>query len=867
MPDGQEPARPISVPDKPALEGLEAKWTAFWEERGVYRFDRTRSREEIYSIDTPPPTVSGSLHVGHVFSYTHTDVIARFQRMRGREVFYPMGWDDNGLPTERRVQNYFGVRCEPSLPYDPAFQPPDKPGKQPVPVSRPNFIELCTRLTVEDEKAFEHLWRHLGLSVDWSMTYATIDKRALRVSQLAFLRLLNRDLAYQLEAPTLWDVDFRTAVAQAELEDREQPGAYHRIRFARADGEGYVHVETTRPELIPACVALVAHPDDERYKPLFDREVITPLFGVRVPVKPHPLADPEKGSGVAMICTFGDVTDVVWRRELSLPVRAILQPNGTLRPVTWGETGWAADDPAAAQHHYDQLAGLSAPKARVRIVEQLRESGHLTAEPRPITHAVKFYEKGDRPLEIITSRQWFIKTMAFRDRLLQRAAELQWHPPYMQARVENWINGLNTDWCVSRQRFFGVPFPLWYKVRDDGTVDHSARLLPAEARLPLDPSTDVPDGYSPAQRDQPGGFTGDPDIMDTWATSSLTPQIVGRWEEDADLFARVFPMDVRPQAHDIIRTWLFSTMLRSEFEHCSLPWWHTAISGWVLDPDRKKMSKSKGNVVTPMGLLEEHGSDGVRYWAASGRPGTDTAFDTGQMKVGRRLAIKLLNASKFVLSRPEPAGAVSHPLDRGLLTSLRELVEDATRALEAYDYARALQISETFFWSLCDNYLEMVKSRRYGDHGPEAAASANASLLCALSVLNRLFAPYLPFATEEVWSWWQAGSVHRAPWPAVAEIDRVSPADPEARQALDAAIDVLGEIRRVKSIEKRPLKARIDVAVVRWSESAIGLLKQVEADVRTAGGVERFEYQPGDDRLSMTLTFAPAPVGPGEQRA
>ena len=867
MPDGQEPARPISVPDKPALEGLEAKWTAFWEERGVYRFDRTRSREEIYSIDTPPPTVSGSLHVGHVFSYTHTDVIARFQRMRGREVFYPMGWDDNGLPTERRVQNYFGVRCEPSLPYDPAFQPPDKPGKQPVPVSRPNFIELCTRLTVEDEKAFEHLWRHLGLSVDWSMTYATIDKRALRVSQLAFLRLLNRDLAYQLEAPTLWDVDFRTAVAQAELEDREQPGAYHRIRFARADGDGYVHVETTRPELIPACVALVAHPDDERYKPLFDREVITPLFGVRVPVKPHPLADPEKGSGVAMICTFGDVTDVVWWRELSLPVRAILQPNGTLRPVTWGEPGWAADDPAAAQHHYDQLAGLSAPKARARIVEQLRESGDLTAEPRPITHAVKFYEKGDRPLEIITSRQWFIKTMAFRDRLLQRAAELQWHPPYMQARVENWINGLNTDWCVSRQRFFGVPFPVWYKVRDDGTIDHSARLLPAEERLPIDPSTDVPDGYSPAQRDQPGGFTGDPDIMDTWATSSLTPQIVGRWEEDADLFARVFPMDVRPQAHDIIRTWLFSTMLRSEFEHCSLPWWHTAISGWVLDPDRKKMSKSKGNVVTPMGLLEEHGSDGVRYWAASGRPGTDTAFDTGQMKVGRRLAIKLLNASKFVLSRPEPAGAVSHPLDRGLLTSLRELVEDATRALEAYDYARALQISETFFWSLCDNYLEMVKSRRYGDHGPEAAGSANASLLCALSVLNRLFAPYLPFATEEVWSWWQAGSVHRAPWPAVAEIDRVSPADPEARQALDAAIDVLGEIRRVKSIEKRPLKARIDVAVVRWSEPAIGLLKQVEADVRTAGGVERFEYQPGDDRLSMTLTFAPAPVGPGEQRA
>ncbi len=867
MPDGQEPARPISVPDKPALEGLEAKWTASWEERGVYRFDRTRSREEIYSIDTPPPTVSGSLHVGHVFSYTHTDVVARFQRMRGREVFYPMGWDDNGLPTERRVQNYFGVRCEPSLPYDGAFKPPDKPGKQPVPVSRPNFIELCNQLTIEDEKAFEHLWRYLGLSVDWSMTYATIDKRAQRVSQLAFLRLLGRGFAYQLEAPTLWDIDFRTAVAQAELEDREQPGAYHRIRFARADGEGDVQIETTRPELIPACVALVAHPDDERYKPLFDRDVITPLFGVRVPVKPHPLADPEKGSGVAMICTFGDLTDVVWWRELSLPVRAILQPNGTLRPLTWGERGWEADDAAAAQQHYDQLAGLSTAKARARIVEQLRESGDLTAEPRPITHAVKFYEKGDRPLEIITSRQWFFKTMEFRDRLLQRAAELKWHPSYMQARLENWINGLNGDWCVSRQRFFGVPFPVWYKVRPDGTIDYSALLLPGEQQLPIDPSTDVPDGYAPDQRDQPGGFTGDPDIMDTWATSSLTPQIAGGWEEDPDLFARVFPMDVRPQAHDIIRTWLFSTMLRADFEHGTLPWWHAAISGWVLDPDRKKMSKSKGNVVTPMGLLEEHGSDGVRYWAASGRPGTDTAFDTGQMKVGRRLAIKLLNASKFVLGRPEPAGAVSHPLDRGLLTSLRELVEDATRALEGYDYARALQISETFFWSLCDNYLEMVKSRRYGDHGPEAAASANATLLCALSVLNRLFAPYLVFATEEVWSWWQAGSVHRAPWPTPAEIDRLSAPDAEARRALDAAIDVLGEIRRIKSIEKRPLKARIDVAVVRWSDAAIGLLAEVEADVRTAAGVERFEYQPGDDRLSMTLTFAAETAGPGEPRA
>jgi valyl-tRNA synthetase len=863
MTEGLDLTHPISVPDKPALEGLEAKWVPRWEESGVYRFDRTRERADVFSIDTPPPTVSGSLHVGHVFSYTHTDVVARFHRMRGRAVMYPMGWDDNGLPTERRVQNYFGVRCDPSLPYDPSFTPPDKPPKPPVAVSRPNFIELCVRLTAEDEKAFEHLWRHLGLSVDWSMTYATIGRQAQRVSQVAFLRLLARGDAYQLEAPTLWDVDFRTAVAQAELEDREQPGAYHRIRFARPAGDA-VEIDTTRPELIPACVALVAHPDDDRYKPLFGSDVVTPLFGVRVPIRPHPLADPEKGSGVAMICTFGDVTDVIWWRELSLPVRAIVQPNGTLGPVVWGQRGWESDDSARAQQFYDQLAGLSASKARTRIVEMLRESGDLLGDPRPITHAVKFYEKGDRPLEIITSRQWFFKTMDHRERLLERGRELRWHPGYMRARLENWINGLVGDWCVSRQRFFGVPVPLWYRLRSDGTVDYDARLIPAESRLPIDPSTDVPEGFGPEQRDVPGGFTGDPDIMDTWATSSLSPQIASGWLDDEDLFRRVFPMDVRPQAHDIIRTWLFSTVLRAELEHGCLPWKNAAISGWVLDPDRKKMSKSKGNVVTPMALLEEHGSDGVRYWAASGRPGTDTAFEPSQMKVGRRLAIKFLNASKFVLAKPEPVGRVTQPLDRGLLTSLARLVEDTTRALDDYDYARALQFTETFFWSLCDNYLEMVKSRRYGDHGADAAGSANATLLCALSVLNRLFAPYLPFVTEEVWSWWQPGSVHAARWPQVEEIVALAPRDPAAESALDAAIEVLGEVRRFRSTAGKSPKARLEVVRVSTNAEAIARLQGLEVDLRSAATADRVEFVPAAGPLAVEAEFAPEPARPDE---
>jgi valyl-tRNA synthetase len=848
MPDGPDSPHPITVPDKPALEGLEQKWTARWESDGVYRFDRTKSRPEIFSIDTPPPTVSGSLHVGHVFSYTHTDAVARFQRMRGKAVFYPMGWDDNGLPTERRVQNYFGVRCDPSLPYDPAFTPPEKPGKHAISVSRPNFIELCARLTVEDEKVFEDLWRTLGLSVDWSLAYATIGRRAQRASQRSFLRLLRRGLAYQLEAPTLWDIDFRTAVAQAELEDREQPGAYHRSRLAKPHG-GFVEIDTTRPELIPACVALVAHPDDERFKPLFGTEVTTPLFGVPVPVKAHPLADPEKGSGVAMICTFGDVTDVVWWRELSLPVRSILQPNGALRPLMWGEPGWEAVDPARAQAAYDHLANLSAAKARTRIVELLRESGDLIGEPRPVTHAVKFYEKGDRPLEILTSRQWFVKTMEFREALLARARELEWHPAYMQARLENWINGLAGDWCVSRQRFFGVPFPLWYRVKEDGSTDYSSRLLPDEQRLPIDPSTDVPDGFRPEQRGLPGGFIGDPDVMDTWATSSLTPQIAGGWEEDPDLFARVFPMDVRPQAHDIIRTWLFSTMLRSELEHGSLPWWNAAISGWVLDPDRKKMSKSKGNVVTPMGLLQEHGADGVRYWAASGRSGTDTAFDTGQMKVGRRLAIKLLNASRFVLSRPEPRAPVTVAVDRGLLTVLARVVRDATADLEDYNYARALERTESFFWSVCDDYLELVKGRRYGDQGEALAGSANTALLTALSTMLRLFAPFLPFVTEEVWSWWQAGSVHRAAWPTAAEVlvaCAPSEEDERGRAALEFATAVLGAIRKKKSEEQRPLKTIVACARIHAPASQLVLLGDVEKDLRASGLIERLESAPSE---------------------
>jgi valyl-tRNA synthetase len=848
-PPADEQAHPsaVRVPDKPSLDGLEAKWSAAWERDGTYRFDRAAPRERVYAIDTPPPTVSGSLHVGHVFSYTHTDAIARYQRMRGREVFYPMGWDDNGLPTERRVQNFYGVRCDPSVAYDPDFQPPAEPADaEPVSVSRPNFVELCLELTERDERAFEQLWRTLGLSVDWSMTYTTIGREAQLISQRSFLGLLERGEAYQLEAPTLWDIDFRTAVAQAELEDRERPGAMHRVLFTAADGSE-APIETTRPELIAACVALIAHPDDERMRPLVGSEARSPLFGVRVPVLTHPLVDPEKGTGLVMCCTFGDITDVVWWRELGLQVRAIVEPDGRLREVPWGAPGWESEDVERARANYAQLSGATINQARRRSVELLREEGSLAGEPEPLTHAVKFFEKGERPVEIITSRQWFIRTIEHRAALIERGRELRWHPPYMRARFEDWVNGLAGDWNVSRQRFFGVPFPIWYPLDDAGGVLYERPLTARPEQLPVDPSTDVPDGYEASQRGQPGGFTGDPDVMDTWATSSLTPQIAGCAGLDEELFGRVFPMQLRPQAHDIIRTWLFVTILRSQLDYDALPWENAAISGWVLDPDRKKMSKSRGNVVTPMHLLEEYGADAVRYWAASGRPGTDTAFDPQQMRVGRRLAVKLLNASKFALADLPPAGGeLSHPLDRAVIARVAGVAREATASFERYDYARALERTETFFWWYCDYYLELVKGRRY-DEDPLVSASAARALRLSLSAFQRLLAPFLPFVSEEVWSWWQQGSVHRAAWPDAHELEEAAGASELELAALEVTAEVLREVRKVKSAARRPMRAPVTRVLVRDTAERLRALQLGADDLRAAGAIELLELADGDE--------------------
>ena len=860
-PDHAATTATVSVPDKPALEGLEEKYAAQWRENGTYAFREDTDRESVYSIDTPPPTASGSLHVGHMFSYTQTDVIARFQRMSGKNVFYPLGWDDNGLPTERRVQNYYGVRCEPGRPYVEGYRPPEKPAKNQRDwdvVSRQNFIELCEELAVEDEKVFEHLFSTLGLSVDWNRTYRTIDAHSRKVSQLAFLKDLEAGNAYMAEAPTMWDVTFRTAVAQAELEDREREGAYHRISFHQHDG-GKVFIETTRPELLPACVALVAHPDDERYQHLFGTTVRSPLFDVEVEVRAHALAKPDKGSGIAMICTFGDLTDVTWWRELDLPTRALIGRDGRFQAE---QPEWIAD--GAPAERYAEVAGKTVFSAQKAVVDMLRESGDLDGEPKKIMHPVNFYEKGDKPLEVVTSRQWYIRNggrdAERRDVLIQRGREMAWHPSFMRSRYENWIEGLNGDWLISRQRFFGVPFPVWYPLDASGEPDYEHPVLPSHEQLPVDPATDTAPGYTEEQRDQPGGFMADPDVLDTWATSSLTPQIATGWGVDEELHAKTFPMDLRPQGHDIIRTWLFSTVVRAETLAGTVPWTNTALSGWILDPDRKKMSKSKGNVVVPNDVLEKYGADAVRYWAASARLGADTAYDEGQMKIGRRLAIKLLNASKFVLAQGvteasvlgsgTDASVVSNDLDRALLAQLGDVVERSTTAFREYEYARALQLIESFFWTFTDDYVELVKDRAYGSRGQEAQSSVHAALATTLDTVLRLFAPFIPFATEEVWSWWRTGSVHRASWPVTdGYAGLAAEGDPEV---LTVVGEALSGLRKSKSEAKVKQRTAVLSATVSAPATQLEQLRAGLDDLKAAGNAADLTLSPAEGELSVS---------------
>jgi valyl-tRNA synthetase len=830
----------------------ERKWDEVWQESGVYRYRPGTPRERNFVIDTPPPTVSGSLHVGHVFSYTHTDLLARFHRMAGRNVFYPMGWDDNGLPTERRVQNYFHVRCEPGVHYEPGLSlemaTDERRKAPPKKVSRQNFIELCLQLTVEDEKAFKALWQRLGLSVDWRLEYSTIDERSRRIAQQSFVDLYRDGHVHSMFAPAMWDVDFRTAVAQAEVEDRMVRGAFHDIEFGVEGEERTLTIATTRPELLAACVGVTAHPDDDRYRPLFGKRAVTPLFRVPVPIFPSELADPEKGTGILMVCTFGDQTDVQWWREQELDLRQVVAPDGTLKPVEFGSAGYPSLNPEAANAYYARMAGKPVREAKNHIVAMLAEPGGaaygseppMKEPPKPIEHAVKFFEKGDRPLEFLPTRQWFVRLLDKKERLIELGNQMQWHPGFMGLRFRNWTENLGLDWCISRQRYFGVPFPVWYPLDSRGEPDYDHPILAADSTLPVDPTDAVPPGYTEEQRGQPNGFRAESDVFDTWFTSSMTPQIAIDCEPNRTAKPELFPMDVRPQSHEIIRTWAFYTIAKAMLHEKTVPWTNVAISGWVLDPDRKKMSKSKGNVLTPVHLLDQYGADAVRYWSASARLGSDTAFDEKVLKIGKRLVTKIFNAGKFVLQQTAETGAIAAPLDLAFLARLRQLIGRATRCFEEYDSAVALAETEKFFWSnFTDTYLELSKARSRSETGAAGRASAVATLRLTLDVMLRLFAPFLPYITEEVWSWAfaeekGAASIHGAPWPSLAELEHIpAPADEDL---FPLAVGLLGAINKVKS-EKgvsvgRPIESLIVLANPATASRIEPVLNDVAAAVR-----------------------------------
>jgi valyl-tRNA synthetase len=844
------------IPSKYQHLEIEAKWRRLWDEWGIYRWDPSVPRDRTFVVDTPPPTVSGSLHVGHVFSYTHQDLLVRYQRMIGKNIAFPMGWDDNGLPTERRVQNLLGIRCNPHLPYDPAWKPDPSGGKRKEieEVSRRNFIEACGVVTAEDEKAFEHLWRHLGLSLDWSEQYATIDDLCRRISQLSFLDLVDKGQVYNLESPTMWDIDFKTAVAQAEVEDRPRQGLFYDLRFG-VEGGGELLIATTRPELLGACIAVVAHPDDERYQPLFGKHAVTPLYGARVPIVAAEHADPEKGTGILMVCTFGDAMDVEWWKASSLPLKQLIGRDGRILPLSIGDPPFAGLDVERAQRAHDEIAGLTAQKAKTRIAELLAENGSLpgwegaalVGEPKPTDQIVKFYEKGDRPLEFVPTRQWFIRVLEHKRELLAQGDKIQWHPSHMKTRYTHWVEGLNQDWCVSRQRYFGVPFPVWYPLCADGEPEFESPIYADTGALPVDPLTDTPPGYAEDQRDQPDGFSAEPDVMDTWATSSLTPQIQSHWGIDPERHASLFPMDIRPQAHDIIRTWAFYTIVKAWMHEGEIPWRHVVLSGWILDPDRKKMSKSKGNVVTPDDLLVEWSSDAIRYWAARARLGTDTAFDPGVFKVGKRLATKIFNASRFVLMQLEAVGGavpgpeqIVEPLDLALVERLRTVIAQATRAFDAFDYATALQVVEESFWQFCDHYLELVKLRSYTDEDTPGRRSALAALGLGLNAYLRLLAPFLPYVTEEVWSWSFAGegraaSIHTSKWPTAAELETIP--RPEDAGTFEAAVEVMTKIRGAKTLASKSLRWPVASLEIAGPEAARAGLQPVIDDILRAGNV------------------------------
>lgn len=746
----------------------EPRLQAWWMENGTYDFE-PESQRPIYAIDTPPPTVSGNLHLGHTYSYSQTDFIARFWRMNGRNVYYPMGFDDNGLPTERLVEKRRGVRA--------------------TEIGRSAFIAECLAVSEEAEKDYQALWQRLGLSVDWHYTYRTIDERSRRISQLSFLDLYQKGLVYRQKSPAIWCPECRTAIAQADLDDLERETIFYTLVFQLEDG-GTLPIATTRPELLPACVAVFVHPDDGRFHHLIGQHVTVPHFGQHVPILADPDADPTKGSGAVMCCTFGDQADVAWWRKHSLPLIEAIAYDGRLTSAA------------------NEFAGVPTTEARKQIDAALEAEGLLLGQER-IQQSVRVHERCDTPVEYLVTPQWFVRVLHERQRLLEAGEQLAWYPEHMGVRYRQWVENLSWDWCISRQRFFGVTFPLWY-CNACGDI-----MLADPDELPVDPTE-----RSPSRPCSCGStdFTPETDVMDTWATSSMSPQIAACWLEDDALYQRLFPMQLRPQAHEIIRTWAFYTIVKSLYHFDTLPWDTVAISGWGIAAEGAgKISKSRGGgPMAPQVMIERYSADAVRYWAASTSLGKDAVINEEKIQAGNKLVTKLWNVARFSqrflagYRPPETIPSALTPADRWILARAQTLIARTTALFRANDYAGAKSETERYFWTdLADNYLEMAKKRLYD--GGEAGESACYALYHALLSTIKLLAPILPHVTEAIYQGLfaeqeGATSIHLAGWP--GESARLR--DSAAESLGETLVEVATAVRRYKSENNLSLGAELD---------------------------------------------------------
>ncbi len=759
---------------------VERRWQRRWEEMGVYRFD-PGSDKPIFSIDTPPPTVSGRMHLGHAFSYSQMDFIARYRRMRGYNLFYPFGTDDNGLPTERLVERVNGVRCRD--------------------MSREEFVELCLRTLEKLRPEFVEDWKRIGISVDWSLSYSTIDEHCRRISQRSFIQLYRMGREYRREMPFIWCPTCETAIAQVELEDREVESSFNDIAFELEDG-GRVVIATTRPELLPACVAIFAHPDDERYSHLFGKRAKVPIFGQMVEILPDEKVDPQKGTGIVMCCTFGDVQDIEWYMKHRLELRVAITKDGRMSELA------------------GRYAGMRIKEARAAIIEDLKRQGYLLRS-RKITHVVNVHERCGTEIEILNTKQWFIRYLDMKEELLEAGRRIRWHPEHMRSRYENWIHGLRWDWCISRQRYFGVPFPVWY-CKACGEV-----LLAREEDLPVDPLYDSPP--EPCPKCGSTEFEPERDVLDTWATSSLTPVIAAELVQQEEVRKRLYPMSLRPQAHDIITFWLFNTVVKGLLHFGEIPWENAMISGWALDPQGRKMSKSKGNVIEPEYVLTKYGADALRLWAAESKLGEDLPFKEKDLVAARRFLNKLWNASRFALrhlegydgSRPESL----HLIDAWILSRAQRLVRECTEHFEGYRYSKAKKALVSFFLSeFCDNYLEMVKHRLYNPerYGEDARRSALYALHEVLLTVLKLLAPFAPHITEEIYQAYFAEregerSIHVSSWPAVRE----ELVDERAERDAMYVVGVVEAVRRFKGERGMPLNAPLERLVLLAPEEVL----------------------------------------------